>query len=121
MTNQLALNENEVKGIDQSSRTNAVPANSNQYYKVIVIKPKTYEEEIFDNAMKNFGEAVEEPKPAITKTAEKTLNSVNQAKPIKPENKNLDSIVDNYHNSDVNSELNISYKKMEQPLQGKMI
>jgi len=111
MTNQLALNENEVKGIDQSSRTNAVPANSNQYYKVIVIKQKTYEEGIFDNAMKNFGEAVEEPKPAITKTAEKTLNPVNQAKPIKSKNQNLDSMVGDYHNSQINPELDIHYNK----------
>ena len=114
MATQLALKENRIRN-DLDSETNPVPVNSNQYYRVIVIKPKTYEEGILDNAMKNLGEAVKEPKPTITKTAEETLNPVEPAKPIKPENKNLDSIVDNYHNSDVNSELNISYKKMEQP------
>ena len=121
MTNQLALNENEVKGIDQSNQTNSVPANSNQYYKVIVIKPKTYEEGIFDNAMKNFGEAVEEPKPAITKTAEKTLNPVNQAKPIKSKNQNLDSMVNDSYNStinDVSINENVLYNKNGATLTG---
>jgi len=132
MTNQLALKENEVKGIDQSSQTNPVPVNSNPYYRVIIIfpkelrgeklpkeffdyiesiaKPKTYEERILDNAMKNLGEKVEEP--TITKTAEKALNPVNPAKPIKAKNQNLDRIVGNYHGSDdVNLELNTIYNK----------
>ena len=74
------------------------------------ISPQVHDQLILDNAMKNLGEIVEEPEPIITKTAEKTLKPVEPAKPIKAE-KNLDSIVGNYHNSDVNPELNTFYNK----------
>mgnify|MGYP000365476822 CR=1 FL=1 len=110
MTNQPALKEDGIRD-DLGSQTNQVPVNSKPYYRVIVIKPKTYEEGILDNAMKNLNEIVEEPEPTVTKIAEKTLNPVNPAKPIKAENKDLDSIVGDYHGSDVNPELNTFYNE----------
>ncbi len=108
MTTQLDLKENGIRD-DLGSQTNQVPVNSQLYYRIIVIKPKTYEEGILDNAMKNLGEVVEEP--TITKKVEKTLNPVKSAKQIKAENKDLDSIVDDYHNSQINPELDIHHNK----------
>ena len=50
MTTQLALKENEIRD-DLGSQTNKFPINSKPYYEVIIIKPKTYEEGILDNAV----------------------------------------------------------------------
>jgi len=103
MTTQLALKENEVERDNPVRQSNPIPVNSKPYYRIIVIKRETHEEKILNNAMENLGEVIEEP--TITKTAEKTL------KPIKLENKNLDSIVGNYHNFNINPELNVIYNK----------
>jgi len=136
MTTQLALKENVVERDNPVRQGNQVKYNnSNQkkiYNRLIMIaplnlkgksppkkfldyierisKPKTYEEKVLDKAMKNLGEVIEEPKPTITKKAEETFNPVKPVKPIKAE-KNLDSIVSDYHNSDVNPELNTFYNK----------
>ena len=133
MTNQLALKENEVKGIDQSTQTNPVPVNSNPYYRVIIIspkelrgeklpkeffdyiesiaKPKTYEEGILDNVMQRIDNLEKVEELTITKTAEKALKPVKSAKPINEKNKDLDSIVGDYHNSNINQELNVTYNE----------
>jgi len=125
MTTQPALNENRNKIRDDlGSQTNPVPVNSNPYYRVIIISPKElrgeklpkeffdyfqkkaeekYEEKILDNAMKNLGEVIEKPEPIITKTAEKEPELKEQAKPVKAENKDLDSMVNDYYNSAINN------------------
>jgi len=119
MATQLALKENRIRN-DLDSETNPVPVNSNQYYRVIVIKPKTYEEGILDNAMKNLGEVIEEPKPITTKTTEREPELKEQAKSIKAE-KNLDNMVNDSYNStinDVSINENVLYNKNGATLTG---